>query len=274
MQKRKILVGVLIAVGLSAALYWLSHSWINPGVRKGLSGQERPFAPDFSFTGLDGEEIHLADYKGKVLLINFWATWCGPCRAEIPAFVDLVNRYSNEEFALLGISMDNSLDPVHQFYEEFKMNYPVGLDDNRITQLFGGVIGIPTSFLIGRDGRIYARHIGLVRTSIIEDEIETLLAQNNREEVIEFRSDQTSGGDTGEPIKLGNSKEIFSEVPGIVLSQLSKEKKEAFKTVLAEGSCTCGCGFNLLQCRVDDSSCTVSLELAKKKLALIESSQS
>ena len=272
MQKRKMLVGILIAVGLSAALYWVNRSWINPGVQKGRSDQERPLAPDFSLTGLDGEEIHLADYKGKVLLINFWATWCGPCREEIPAFVDLVDRYRNEGFTILGISMDDGPDPVHKFYQEFKMNYPVGLDDARIAQLFGGVLGIPTSFLIGRDGRIYSRHIGLVPIAIIEEEIKTLLAQKDGEEVTEFRSAETGRGGAREPITLGNPQEIFSEVPGIDISQLSQERKEAFKTALAEDRCTCGCGMGLLQCRVEDSSCSVSLEMAKKKLASFASS--
>ena len=267
MDKKKIVVGVLGAVALVAALFLINRFWIAPATQNPGGMTDHPEAPDFETTAIDGSMIRLADYKGKVVLLNFWATWCGPCRVEIPDFIELVNQYGDDGFAILGISIDEGPEEdVREFYDEFKMNYPVGINP-LLADLYGGMIGIPTSFLIGRDGRIYSRHIGLVPSSKIEEEIRTLLAQQNGQEVDDF---QPVGGESGEPIELGNPDAIFSEVPGIDLSELSEEEKEAFKAALAEEMCTCGCGLNLLKCRVDDSSCGVSLGLVKERLAALQ----
>ncbi len=264
MGKKKIVVGVLAVVGLVAALFLINRFWIVPATQNLGGMTDHPQAPDFEMTALDGSSIRLSDYKGKVVLLNFWATWCAPCLVEIPDFVELVNQYGDDGFAILGISIDEGPEEkVREFYERHKMNYPVGINP-LLADLYGGVVGIPTSFLIGRDGRIYARHMGLVPLSRIEEGIRTLLAQQNGQEVADFKP---VVGESEEQIQLGNPNEIYSEVPGVDLSELSEEEKEAFKAALAEGQCTCPCGMNLLQCRVEDSSCGVSLELAKKKLA-------
>ncbi len=271
MEKKKIVVGVLAAVGLVAALFLINRFWIAPATQNLGGMTDHPQAPDFETKALDGSMIRLSDYKGKVVLLNFWATWCGPCRVEIPDFIELVNQYGDDGFAILGISIDEgSEEAVREFYEEFKMNYPVGINP-LLADLYGGMVGIPTSFLIGRDGRIYARHIGLVPPSRIEEEIRTLLAQQNGQEVADFKP---VVGESEEPIQLGNPNVIYSEVPGVDLSEFSEEEKEAFKAALAEEHCTCPCGMNLLKCRVEDSSCGVSLELAKTKLAEMQGKES
>src|SRR5256886_4649593 len=119
-----------------------------------------PVAPLFSLQDLDGDALNLVDYKGKVVLLDFWATWCGPCRSEIPGFVDLQNRYRDKGFQVIGVSMDESVKPVRKFRERYGMNYPVAMCDRKVRQLYGGLKGIPTTLLIGRDGRVYAKVVG------------------------------------------------------------------------------------------------------------------
>jgi peroxiredoxin len=152
-------------------------------------------APDFTLKGLNGESIHLSDYRGKVLMIDFWATDCGPCREEIPGFVELQERYRDQGFVIVGISLDSGPEPVRDFYKEFKMNYAVALDSEDLDQRFGGIIGIPTTFLIGRDGRIYAKHVGTTDPSEFEQEIKSLLAGNSETELTSPRPSVDSVAD-------------------------------------------------------------------------------
>ena len=135
-------------------------------------------APEFSVITLDGKQLDLAGYRGKVILLDFWATWCGPCRDEIPLFVQLQDKYRDRGLQIIGISMDDGPEPVRQFYRDFHMNYPVALGGARLGELYGGVLGLPIAFLIGRDGRIYAKQLGPSSPSLWEGEITRLLAEN------------------------------------------------------------------------------------------------
>ena len=146
----------------------------------GRTGQLAPGsqAPEFSVITLDGKQLNLASYRGKVILLDFWATWCGPCRDEIPLFVQLQEKYRDRGLQIIGISLDDGPEPVRRFYREFHMNYPVALGGARLGELYGGVLGLPIAFLIGRDGRIYAKHAGPGSRSMWEDEITRLLAEN------------------------------------------------------------------------------------------------
>ena len=134
-----------------------------------------PFAPDFSVNDLSGHTLELSHYGGKVVLLNFWATWCAPCRSEIPRLVDLQNKYGREGLQIVGISLDDDPRPVHAFDQQLRMNYPVAIGDASLAEQYGGVLGLPVSFLIGRDGRIYAKHEGEADISLIEREIKSLL---------------------------------------------------------------------------------------------------
>lgn len=134
-------------------------------------------APEFSLTDLSGNKLDLATYRGKVVLLDFWATWCAPCRVEIPRFVDLQKRYSDRGLRIIGISLDDDAKPVRVFYKQFKMDYPVAMGDAHLAERYGGILGLPVSFLIGCDGRIYAKHTGATDVSVIAQGIRPLLEQ-------------------------------------------------------------------------------------------------
>jgi len=149
------------------------------GTGGGLPGAVHSQAADFSVQDLNGHPLDLTGYRGKVVLLNFWATWCTPCRAEIPNFVQFQDSYGPQGFQIVGLSMDDDAKPVREFYQQFKMNYPVGLGSDKIAQSYGGVLGLPVSFLIGRDGRIAAKYVGAVQLPTVEQEIKTLLASKS-----------------------------------------------------------------------------------------------
>jgi cytochrome c biogenesis protein CcmG, thiol:disulfide interchange protein DsbE len=132
-------------------------------------------APDFSLPQLDGKPLQLSAYQGKVVLLDFWATWCEPCQEEIPHFMDLQNEYGKEGLQIIGVSMDDSSDPVRDLYRHLGMNYRVVMGNAKIGELYGGVLGLPIAFLIGRDGRIYSKHIGATDAAVFQRELLRLL---------------------------------------------------------------------------------------------------
>jgi peroxiredoxin len=134
-------------------------------------------APDFTVTGIDGKKLALSAYKGKVVLLDFWATWCSPCRAEIPHFVEMQDKYGPQGFQVIGISMDDDAGPVREFYQQFKMNYPVAVGDDKLAQSFGGVLGLPVNFIIDREGHIVKKFLGATDVSAFDKEVGDLLAK-------------------------------------------------------------------------------------------------
>src|SRR5258708_18921834 len=132
-------------------------------------------APEFKVTDLDGKAVTLADSKGKVILLNFWATWCGPCRAEIPDLVELQNKYKDHLQILLLVVDDQDQDAIKDFAEKFRINYPVALATNDIRLQYGGIPALPTSFLLDPEGRIVQKHEGLRDPVLYETEIRALL---------------------------------------------------------------------------------------------------
>ena len=103
------------------------------------------------------------------MLLDFWATWCTPCRGEIPHFVEFQNKYGEQGLQVIGISMDDGPKPVREFYQQFKMNYPVALGNEKVAEAYGGVLGLPVTFLIGRDGRVAAKYVGEVQMPTLEE---------------------------------------------------------------------------------------------------------
>ena len=264
-SKSKLLGGALLAVALVVGLYFVNRYWIAPAVNAHPEdSSSHPLAPQFSLTDIQGKPLKLSDFKGKVVGLDFWATWCGPCRIEIPGFIELQKRYLSQGFTMIGISMDDSPEPVVDFYKQMQMNYPVAVGNDRLGELYGGMPGLPTTFLIGRDGRIYAKHVGATDPAVFEAEIKELLSAGPGSEVKDFR--QTGMVFKDDKIQLGNPALIDSEVPGVDLSKLTAEQKEAFKKKLQSQRCTCGCNFDLLKCRQVDRRCAISLKLAQEQL--------
>jgi len=136
--------------------------------------QHRP-APDFTLPLIDGGQLHLSSYRGKVVLLDFWATWCAPCREETPHFVELQQRYGGQGLQIIGVSMDDGTEPVRAFYQQFHMNYPVVMGTADVGAAYGGVLGLPIAFLIDREGHIYAKHIGATDAAVFDKDIATLL---------------------------------------------------------------------------------------------------
>ncbi|MBM3748181.1 MAG: TlpA family protein disulfide reductase [Acidobacteria bacterium] len=137
---------------------------------------ERRVAPEFELKDPGGSVVRLSQYRGKVVLLNFWATWCGPCVVEIPWFVEFERRYKDQGFAVLGISMDeDGWEAVRPFMSRLKVNYRVLMGDDRVARDYGGVDSLPTTFMIDREGKVARVHVGLTSKRRYENDVVELL---------------------------------------------------------------------------------------------------
>jgi thiol-disulfide isomerase/thioredoxin len=144
-----------------------------------------PAEPVVTFKDLQGKDVTLDSLKGKVVLVNFWATWCDPCRAEIPDLIDFQNKYAAKGFTVLGVAMDEEGKSVVEPFvqkeqfdvqgQKLTMNYPIVLGDDDIAAKFGGMLGYPTSWFISRDGKMMKHVIGGITAGELEKEIQSLL---------------------------------------------------------------------------------------------------
>ena len=130
----------------------------------------------FSFKDINGKRVALSEFKGKVIILDFWATWCVPCKAEIPGFIELQKKYGDTGLQIIGLSVDDSLNTAKKYATEMKMNYPVLLAEGKedILKAYDPIPSIPVSIIIGRDGRIVARHVGIAAMDVFEKEISAL----------------------------------------------------------------------------------------------------
>jgi thiol-disulfide isomerase/thioredoxin len=218
-------------------------------------------APEFKLEGLGGKVFSLADFRGKVVVLNFWATWCGPCRAEVPDLVELQNKYK-DRLQVIGLVVDDDdQDAIKKFASEFHINYPVGIATDEIRIAYGGIPALPTSFILDGEGRVVQKHEGLRDPVLYEVEIRSLLGLpigNIKVQTFE---------DTGQ-IFLQHA-DRASELPGVDLSKLTPEQKAAALHRFNAEMCTCGCGYTLAQCRVLDRDCSVSKEATAKIVAAL-----
>jgi peroxiredoxin len=146
---------------------------------EGLPNLRGKRAPDFSLRTVEGKKLSLSDYKGKAVLINFWATWCAPCKIEMPWLVALRTQYAPQGFEILGVSEDDADTPrakLAKFGQEQGLNYPLLLGDDAVSRKYGGVEFLPTSYFVGRDGKIVAETAGLVSKAEVEASIKKALA--------------------------------------------------------------------------------------------------
>src|SRR5512135_196123 len=134
-------------------------------------------APDFSRVDLNHQTVSLAAFRGKVVLLNFWATWCSPCLAEIPHFVEWQRKYAAQGLQVIGISMDDDEQPVRAAYQKYRLNYPVAMGDEQLGEMYGGILGLPVSFLIDRNGQIRFQHRGGIDLELAQSEIQSLLSK-------------------------------------------------------------------------------------------------
>ena len=135
-------------------------------------------APEFTLPSTDGKNIRLSDYKGKVVIVDFWATWCAPCRKGIPDLIEIQKEFG-KKVVVIGISLDtDSKRDVVPFMQKFGINYPITYGTLEVTQQYGGVEGIPTTFIINRTGKIVDKHVGLVAKSEYTDLINKLLSKS------------------------------------------------------------------------------------------------
>jgi cytochrome c biogenesis protein CcmG/thiol:disulfide interchange protein DsbE len=137
----------------------------------------KPANLNFTMKDLEGKDVALSSFKGEVMLLNFWATWCGPCKAEIPMFVEFQKQYANQGFTVVGYSVDDEAPKARAFATEYKMNYPIllGLGREDVQDAFGPMWGIPVSVIIDRSGKVCQKHVGLPSRGELEKQIKALL---------------------------------------------------------------------------------------------------
>jgi thiol-disulfide isomerase/thioredoxin len=215
-------------------------------------------APEFAAKGIDGSTVNLAAAYGKVVILNFWATWCGPCRMEVPDLVELQKKYQ-DRLQVIGLVVDDEdEDAVRKFAKRYGINYPVAMATEEMRVQFGGVPALPTSFIIDAQGRVVQKHIGLRDPVLYETEVRALLGLpiNARVETFE---------DTGE-IFLKHANRA-SELPGLDMTRLTPAQKTVALHRMNEETCACGCQYTLAQCRIYDSACRISGDRAAKIVA-------
>jgi thiol-disulfide isomerase/thioredoxin len=263
MYRRYLLGASALMILISLAM--LTARYMHWGGRWTASSDEWPTiqfvkhpvaVPEMSFQDLDGKTITTRDWKGKVTIVNFWATWCPPCREEIPAFITLQERY-RDSVQFVGVSIDDpaDVDDVRAFVREQKINYPIVMLTPELTTNFGQVFAVPTSFIVDRDVRTVQKHIGLINPGIYELEARVLagIPTDVHVETVE---------DTGK-VLLANAA-LATEIPGVDLSVLTPDQKKVALKRLNEEHCTCGCALTLAQCRINDPSCETSPSLARQ----------
>jgi thiol-disulfide isomerase/thioredoxin len=211
--------------------------------------------PGFNVTSFSGQTLTPAAWRGKVVILNFWATWCGPCRYEIPELINLQQKFQGS-LQVIGLSVDEAPpDQVKTFIGRFGVNYPVGMASEKLQGEFGGILALPTSFVIDRQGRVVQKHVGLVPEDYYSTEISYLAGRQVNAKVESFT-------DVGQvfPANVKNA----TSLPGVDMSRLTPAQRKIALKKLNQMHCTCGCDYTIAQCRLLDSACPVSKKEAQE----------
>ena len=191
--------------------------------------------PAFSLTDFDGKPMTPEGWRGKVVLVNCWATWCGYCVKEMPELIALQERY-RDQLIIVGLSTDTiPVADVKAFAKQAHLNYPVAIAGPDVQAAFGGISGLPSTFVVNPQGGIVQRHVGLLDPVLTEQEVRVLA-----------------------------NAAYATEIPGVDLSTLAPRQKADVLRRLNTAKCTCGCGLTVAQCRINDPTCTTSLPIAQK----------
>ena len=206
-------------------------------------------APEFKVKDLQGNDLNLASARGKVVLLNFWATWCGPCRAEIPSLIALQEHYK-DQLQIIGLVVDQDDEQeLRSFVKGEGLNYPVALAPGKTRIDYGGIAALPTLFVINSEGKVVQKHVGLFNPSLYEAEVRALLGLPVAVKVETF-------DDTGEVFLKHADRATM--LPGVDTSALTPEQRNAAMHKFNAESCSCGCKFTLAQCRIYDPNCQMS----------------
>jgi thiol-disulfide isomerase/thioredoxin len=210
-------------------------------------------APDLKTKDVNGKELSLEAYKGKVVLLNFWATWCGPCRAEIPSLIRMQEAYK-DHLQIIGMDVDDD-DPeqLRAFVKDQGINYPVAMTSLPVRLAYGGIGALPTMFVINQDGKVVQKHVGLLNPALYEIEARALLDMPVPARVETFQ-------DTGEVFLKHADRATM--LPGVDTSKLTQEQRMAVLHKLNADACDCGCKYTLAQCRINDPACNNSKDRA------------
>lgn len=220
--------------------------------------------PPFSLQSFTGQTLDPAEWRGKVVILNFWATWCGPCRYEIPELMAMQKQFQGA-LQVVGLSVDDEpASQVKAFIGRFGVNYPIAMAGERLQDEFGGILALPTSFILDRQGRVVNKHIGLVPRDYYDAEIAYLAGKPVNAKVQTFV-------DEGQvfPANVKNAKSL----PGVDLSHLTPAQRKLALRQMNQMHCSCGCGYTIAQCRVLDSGCPVSLKIAQQIVVSIARGQ-
>jgi len=274
MKKR---YGILVVALAGLALLWggaryFTRSRSDSSVLK-VQASERPVLrffrdpaqlPGFTAVDLEGRRLSSSDWRQKVVLVNFWATWCGPCREEIPHLVALQEKY-RDRLVILGVSVDEvPPERVRQFAEQHRINYPVVMTTPELDKVFARSEAIPTLFVLDREFRVAQRHTGLISPDLAELEVRALAGLP-----VDASIEQV---DRIQGIKLENYAHATS-IPGLDLAGLTADQRMTALQKLNAEPCTCGCELTVARCRIEDPACGTSLPLAHQIVEKIKKEQ-
>jgi thiol-disulfide isomerase/thioredoxin len=260
----RIALGVCSLAGLGLALMPLeSHAQLQQQPQQQQQQQKQQLvirfvrdpdpAPELKAKDVNGKELSLEAYKGKVVLLNFWATWCGPCRAEIPSLIRIQEAYK-DRLQIIGMDVDDDdEEQLREFVKDQGINYPVGMTSVPVRLAYGGIGALPTVFVINQDSKVVQKHVGLFNPALYEIEARALLGLPVPARVETFE-------DTGE-VFLKHA-DRASMLPGVDTSKLTPEQRMAALHKLNAETCDCGCRYTLAQCRIHDPACNISKERA------------